>query len=1192
MGRFVHLHLHSEYSLLDGACRIKDIPKLAREAGHDAVAITDHGVMYGVVDFFRACEAEGVKPIIGCEVYVARRSRFDKSHDQDSSSYHLVLLVENETGYRNLIRMVSLSFTEGFYSKPRVDMELLEQYHEGLIALSACLAGQIPRLIVQGEYDEAEKFALRMREIFGEDHFWLEMQDHGIEEQKVVNRALMELSRKTGIGLVVTNDVHYGRRGDAETQAVLMCIQTNNVITEGRPIGFETDEFYYKQTWEMEKLFPTCPDALENTAKIADMCDFRFTFGHTELPRYTPKDGSTPAEYLARLAEDGLQNRIRAGHVSFTEGRREDTYRQRIAYELSVIEKMGYSEYYLIVWDFVHHAKSEGIPVGPGRGSGAGSLVAFLIGITDIDPLRFDLLFERFLNPERVSMPDFDIDFCYDRRDEAIEYVLQKYGEDHTAQIITFGTMAARAAIRDVGRALGMSYSDVDAVARQIPQTLGITLEDALKQEELHRMVEEDEKIRRLVSMAAALEGMPRHASTHAAGVVITERPVSDYVPLASNNGVTVTQFDMNTVADLGLLKFDFLALRYLTIIEQAERQIRENRPDFDISAIELNDKKTYDLISAGKTDGVFQLESGGMRQMLTQMKPSRIDDIIAAIALYRPGPMDSIPKYIENSKDRTKIRYATPLLAPILDVTNGCIVYQEQVMQIFQVVAGYSLGRADIVRRAISKKKLDVLESERAAFLQGASDRGIDGSAAGELFDEIVGFANYAFNKSHAAAYAMLSYRTAYLKAHFPREYISALMTSVLGSADKLAEYISECARIGIRVLPPHVNDSAWDFHVDGKHIRYGLLALKNLGRQFVDALIRERRENGRFASFDDFLSRMETAHINKKQLEMLIKSGALDGLGANRSQMLAVYDTVLDTRMAAGRSGPEGQLDLFSLASSKSAERQIPRITLPQLPELPQRELLRLEKESSGLYFSGHLLDDYSRHAEKLRPDSIAAIKSSFAIDENEALTERDTPLYKDKQAVILTGILTKRQNKATRGGDPMAFLTLEDRSGEIEVLVFPKVLSEYSPYLTVDSAVALRGTVSAREEEDVKILMRDMQPLLENNAVTPTEEQAVPAPKSPEPDRSQANKTEPASVPTPSNPSRLYLKVRSMEDPDFIRAENFLGIFAGTFPVIFYDASSGKYLRAEHLSVSPTPFVLRELKDILGEDCVILR
>ncbi len=1187
MGRFVHLHLHSEYSLLDGACRIADIPKIAKEMGHDAVAITDHGAMYGVVAFYKACVDAGVKPIIGCEVYVARRSRFDKTHDLDSSSYHLVLLVENEIGYRNLIEMVSRSYTEGFYSKPRVDMELLEAHHEGLIALSACLAGYIPRMIVAGEYEEAETYACRMRDIFGADRFYLEVQDHGIAEQQTVNRGILKIAQKTGIGLVATNDVHYLRRVDADSQAILMCIQTNNVITDGRPIGFETDEFYYKNTWEMERLFADYPGAVENTGKIADMCDFHFTFGHTELPRYPTKDGVPPGALLSRLAEEGFARRRSASHILFDENKTEVLYRERIAYELSVIEKMGYSEYYLIVWDFVNHAKSVGIPVGPGRGSGAGSLVAYLIGITDVDPIRFDLLFERFLNPERVSMPDFDIDFCYDRRDEAIAYVREKYGEDHTAQIITFGTMAARAVIRDVGRALGMSYNEVDEVARQIPHALGITLKDALELPGLKEMYEDREQIRRLVDTAMALEGMPRHASTHAAGVVITERPLAEYVPLTVNNGITVTQFDMNTVADLGLLKFDFLALRYLTIISQAEAQIRERDPDFDISKIPVDDKRTFDLISTGKTDGVFQLESGGMRQTLMQMKPGRIDDIIAAIALYRPGPMDSIPKYIENSRDPGKIRYAVPCLATILDVTNGCIVYQEQVMQIFRDVAGYTLGRADVVRRAISKKKMDVLESERAAFIDGARMKGVDPAAANELFEDIVGFANYAFNKSHAAAYGILSYRTAYLKAHFPREYESALLTSVLGSADKMAEYIAECARIGIRILPPHVNDSARDFHVDGKNIRFGLLALKNLGRQFVDSLIEERETHGRFQSFDDFVQRMCGASMNKRQLETLIKSGSLDGLGAKRSQMLTVYEAVMDSRASQGHAVLDGQLDLFSAAVMETNASLSPAITLPDLPEYSGRDLLRLEKESSGLYFSGHILDEYDKHLASIDPDLIAAIKDSFRSDDDPDGAAESIPEYADKQRVTVAGMITRRQNKATRAGDQMAFVTLEDRTGEMEVIVFPKTLEAIGAYLTLNTAVVVQGNISLREDEEPKLLMQSAKPLFDNDSFTPP-----PAAQKKPAQAVRETPVKPADTPVPPKPTKLYLKVDSMDGPLGRRVQSFLQIFPGQMPVIFYDMSTGKYLRADNLAAAPTPFVLRELAEILGEDGVVLR
>lgn len=1176
MGRFVHLHLHSEYSLLDGACRIAEIPRRARELGQDAVAITDHGVLYGAVAFYKACLAEGVKPIIGCEVYVAKRSRLEKSRDPDAGNCHLVLLVENEIGYRNLIRMVSLSFTDGFYAKPRVDLDLLRECHEGLIALSGCLAGYIPRCILRGEYEEARQYATQLSEIFGKDRFYLEIQDHGLEEQKTVNREIIRIAGETGIGLVATNDVHYLRRADAETQAILMCIQMNRVIADGRPIGFETDEFYLKADWEMERLFAAYPEAIENTGKIADMCHFSFTFGQLELPRFRTPDGSQPADFLRRLTEQGWAKRRDAGQIQYTNEKTEAVYRARIDYELSVIESMGYSEYYLIVWDFVYYAKSRGIPVGPGRGSGAGSLVAYLIGITDIDSIRFDLLFERFLNPQRTSMPDFDIDFCDERRDEVIAYVRDRYGEAHTAQIITFGTMAARAVVRDAGRALGMGYAEVDEIARMIPRTPGVTLQEAMKQEKLSERYQNDASVRRLLDVSLALEGMPRHASTHAAGVVITERPLYEYVPIAVNNGISVTQFDMNTIAELGLLKFDFLALRYLTIIAQAEEQILEQNPSFTASEIPLEDPSVFALIAGGKTTGVFQLESAGMRQTLMQMKPSRIDDIIAAIALYRPGPMDSIPQYIENSRDSAKIVYDTPLLAPILHVTNGCIVYQEQVMQIFQVVAGYSLGQADIVRRAISKKKLSVLESERQAFLAGAQEHGVDAVAANRLFEKIVGFANYAFNKSHAAAYGVLSYRTAYLKTHYPREYYSALMTSVLGSTEKLSEYIAECERIGIQILPPHVNESSWNFHIDRQNIRFGLLALKNLGRQFVDNLLAERRKNGKFLSFDDFLRRMGDAGLNKRQLEVLIQSGAMDGLGAYRSQMLAVYETALASRATSVRMGVAGQLDLFAAAPRADTGTEQIRIALPDIPEYSVRELLRLEKESSGLYFSGRILDDYSRHREALQPDGIAAIKASFSKEETEDAMEEASGEYADKQAVTIVGIVTRKQNKKTRNGDAMAFVTVEDQSGEIDVIVFPRNLEQYGDLLITDTAVCVRGTISVRDEEPPNILLRDMERLQENRNYTPSGENHAPVRETKE------------NAPS----SKVYLKVDSVHGALFRRAEAFLEIFPGTTPVVVFEKESGKYFRAEHLGMFPNTFSLRELREILGEDCVVVR
>ncbi len=1193
MGNFVHLHLHSEYSLLDGACRISDIPKAAKLAGHTAVALTDHGVMYGAVAFYKACVTEGIKPIIGCEVYVARRSMYDRDKDYDAGSSHLVLLVKNRKGWENLIYLVSKGYTEGFYSRPRIDTELLEQHTEGLVCLSACLAGYIPRCIVAGEYDKAEAYARRLDKAFGRGSFYLEIQDHGLRDDDVVCEGIRSISEKTGIPMAATNDVHYIKKNDAETQAILMCIQTGNVITDGRPIGFETEEFYYKNTAEMERLFRDYPGACENTQKIADMCQFDFEFGRTKLPRYRPENGMAPDEYLKSLAYAGLEKKSADGHIIFTEKHPREMYTERIEYELSVIAKMGYSEYYLIVWDFVHQSKKMGIPVGPGRGSGAGSIVAYLVGITDIDSIRFDLLFERFLNPERVSMPDFDIDFCYDRRDEAIAYVRDKYGDDHTAQIVTFGTLAARAAVRDVGRALGMPYNDVDAVAKQIPQELGMTLEKALQNETLKSMYDDDPAVAKLIDTAAALEGMPRHASTHAAGVVITENPVTSYVPVSVNSGVIVTQFDMDTIAELGLLKFDFLALRYLTIINNAELQIRETRPDFDLTKVDIADAATYDTICAGRCDGVFQLESSGMRQMLTQLKPRCLDDIIAAIALYRPGPMDSIPKYIEARHDKSKIKYCTPKLAPILDVTYGCIVYQEQVMQIFREIAGYSFGHADVVRRAISKKKQGVLDGERQAFIDGAVAQGIDEREAVDLFEDIVSFANYAFNKSHAAAYAVLSFRTAYLKTHYPREYESALLTSVMSSTDKLSEYITDCAKQGIRVLPPDINKSRGSFHVEGDCIRFGMTAIKSIGNAFIEQIVAERNRNGDYADFDDFIQRTRTLDINKRQLETLIKSGSLDCLGVPRSQMLAVYESVLDKKNTLSSGDMDGQIGLFDLGLKIAAPKPV-RIEFPQLPEFSAREKLMLEKESCGLYLTGHVLDDYKLHLEKIQPAQIAHIHASFrsaetGSEEPETAAETPDTVYTDKSRVTVAGCIVKRTNKQTKNGEQMAFVMLEDRTSSIEMLCFPKTLAKLGHLLTFDSVIAVTGTISAREDEDVKLLCDRVTPLIpdsEADRLKELETEAVPV-QTVQPTRQMPQN----SIPVQKTVTKIFLRVPDENSQEYRRARAICGIFEGPVPVIFYSAATKEYLAAG-MGISPTDFVIGELTEVLGSDNVVPR
>ncbi len=1190
---FVHLHLHSEYSLLDGACRISDIPKAARLAGHNAVAITDHGVMYGAVSFYKACKAEGIKPIIGCEVYVARRSMYDREKEYDAGSSHLILLVKNKTGWNNLIYLVSKGFTDGFYSKPRIDTELLEKHTEGLVCLSACLAGYIPRSIIAGEYDKAEEYARRLDKAFGRGNFYLELQDHGLRDDPVVCEGIKNLSEKTGIPMVATNDVHYIKKSDAETQAVLLCIQTNNVITEGKPFGFETNEFYYKNTDEMTRLFSAYEGAIENTQKIADMCDFDFEFGKTKLPRYKPENGMKPDEYLRYLAYEGLEKKASDGHIVFTEKYPREMYESRIEYELSVITKMGYSEYYLIVWDFIHYAKSKDIPVGPGRGSGAGSIVAFLVGITDIDSLKFDLLFERFLNPERVSMPDFDTDFCYDRRDEVIEYVKNKYGSDHVSQIVTFGTLAARAAVRDVGRALGMSYNDVDAVAKKIPQEMHMTLETALKNEDLKEMYDDDPKVKQLIDTAAAIEGMPRHASTHAAGVVITEDEITSYVPVSVNNGVVVTQFDMDTIAELGLLKFDFLALRYLTIIKNAEDQIHESYPEFDITKVDITDSATYDTICAGKCDGVFQLESSGMKQMLTQLKPRTLEDIIAAIALYRPGPMDSIPKYIEARHDKSKIHYCTPLLAPILDVTYGCIVYQEQVMQIFREIAGYSFGHADVVRRAISKKKQGVLDGEKQAFLEGAVARGIDKNDAEQLFGDIVSFANYAFNKSHAAAYAVLSFRTAYLKTHYPREYESALLTSVLSSADKLSEYIADCAKQGIKILPPDINKSRGSFHVENGSIRFGLTAIKNIGGGLVEQLISERDSGGEFADIDDFIERTSKTDLNKRALEMLIKSGAMDSLGVDRSKLLAVYENLLDKRGILTQASLENQIGMFDTMSKVDIPRRA-KIEFPDVKEFSARDKLMLEKESCGLYLSGHVLDDFKKHIASLKVDKISDIRASFSdntADEGEedgdiTVSSDKTGEYTDKSRVVVIGCVTKRTNKATKSGEQMAFVTVEDYSSSIEMLVFPKTLQKYGYLLTYDSAIAVSGTLSIREEEDVKLLCDKIIPLVSDgeydaNVNIPT----LNPEKSPKP------KLEPKPTPQTGAVTKVFLRCTGEGTEEFKRAHAFCEIFGGNVPAVFYVSDKKEYLK-NYCLIEPSNFVITELKEMLGEENVVLR
>ncbi len=1175
MSNFVHLHLHSEYSLLDGACRMEDIPKRAAECGHSAVAITDHGVMYGAVAFYRACKQNGIKPIIGCEVYVAAKSRHSKSAAEENKSEHLVLLCKNEIGYRNLIYLVSAGFTEGFFAKPRIDMELLRDHSEGLVALSACLAGRIPRLLLGGDYEGAVSYAKELASVFGKDSFYIELQNHGLEEQKQLLPLLVRLAKECELPLVATNDCHYLRREDAETQAILMCIQTNSVITDGRPLGFKTDEFYYKTTEEMQALFGAYEGALENTIKIADMCNFDFDFNKLYLPKFPCPEGESAEAHLEHLAKVGMEKRIERGQIRLETHTREE-YEDRLSYELSVINQMGYADYFLIVQDYVNFARDRKIPVGPGRGSGAGSLVAFSVGITDIDPMPFDLLFERFLNPERVSMPDIDMDFCYERRDEVISYVNKRYGSDHVSQIITFGTLAAKAAIRDTGRAMGLSYADTDIVARAVPKELDITIAECLRREEFRKLYEGSEQTRKLIDTASKLEGMPRNVSVHAAGVVITDNPLTDYVPLSQSNGITITQYDMTTIADLGFLKFDFLALRNLTVIRDAEMQVREKDSAFDIEKIPLDDPEVFRMIASGNTSGVFQLESGGMKQMLVNLEPDCLEDIIAAISLYRPGPMDSIPTYIANKKNKGNIRYLTPLLEPILSSTYGCIVYQEQVMEIFRSVAGFSFGHADVVRRAMAKKHADELEAERENFLDGAVKNGVSRENAVKLFDSMADFAKYAFNKSHAAAYSVISYRIAYLKRHYPREYMSALLKSVLGNMGKVAEYIADCGKMSIRVLPPDINHSNTHFHVDGKDIRFGLLALKNVGKLFAEQIVSERKSVP-FDSFEDFVSRMSHYDINKRQVETLIKAGTFDSLGVYRSRLLASYEKIIDSANESGRGNLEGQLDMFSIAPQGVIEK--PRFEYPNIPEFSPRQLLMLEKECSGMSFSGHLLEGYSKH--------IASLPCTAISDFNDVEKQSQ---YSEKSRVTCAGMIGNVIFKNTRNNEKMAFFMLEDKFSSVECIVFPKAYERVSTLVRTDEAVVVSGTLSFRDDE-AKILVNAIQALIENDSFRETAS-ALTQRKN-----SDAKPSVTTSAPSPKKEmpftlhegGKLFVRVPSLESELSKKVKNLIELFEGSTQVVFYDTQKGTY-SSYSARFDLTPFTLGEMKALLGEENVI--
>ena len=1162
---FAHLHLHSEYSLLDGACRIKELVAAVKELGQEAVAITDHGAMYGVIDFYRACQKEGVHPVIGCEVYVAPKSRFDKSPYE--RYYHMVLLCENNTGYQNLIKLVSLGFTEGFYNKPRIDDSLLEQYHEGLICLSACLAGEIPRKLLQDDYEGARDKALYYRDLFGTENYFIELQNHGIEEQQRILPDLVRIANEIGVGIVATNDSHYIEKSDSELHSILLCIQTGSTVSDENKMEFQTDEFYLKTEEEMRALFGDYPQALENTQRIADRCNVTFTFGQRKLPRFDVPDNEDHLEYFRRCCYEGLRRRY---------GENPDkSLTERLEYEIGTVSTMGFVDYYLIVNDFVQYAKRRGIPVGPGRGSGAGSLCAYCIGITDIDPIKYNLLFERFLNPERVSMPDFDIDFCKRRRGEVIDYVVEKYGHDRVAQIISFGTMAARGAIRDVGRVLGIPYGDVDEVAKMVPFELNITIDKAMRANAaLRTRYESDAQIGRLIDIAKKIEGMPRHATMHAAGVVITDRPVSDYVPLAKNDDNIVTQFPMTTLEELGLLKIDFLGLRNLTVIDDAEKLIARANPSYSPNDVKEDDPKVFAMIARGATEGVFQFESQGMKNVLTQLHPDRMEDLIAVLSLYRPGPMDSIPTYIDCRHHPSHIRYKHERLRGILDVTYGCIVYQEQVMQIFRELAGYSLGRADIVRRAMSKKKHDVMERERAIFIHGMTDengnvvvegcvrRGIDEAAAASVFSEMESFASYAFNKSHAAAYAAVSYKTAWLKCYYPREYMAALLSSVLDSQNKLASYTAECRRLGIDVLPPNVNESYLTFSVSGGSIRYGLLAIKNLGKAFIEEIIRERTR-GVYRSFYDFCKRLYGRNMNSRAVDSLIRCGAFDGMGANRRQLLAIQKPVLDDLEYTSRHKLDGQLSFFDLGGDNTLLRSVEPV-LPALEEFSRDELLHMENETAGMYFSGHPMDDYTLFAERVRADRIGAILFN------------DSGAYTDGKKVCVVGVVMRVKTQLTKNNKSMAFITIEDRYGSIEAVVFPNVYERFGFYLGETSVVILRGSLNLRENEDPKILCDSVEQARTNEEC-----------KNHPPTTSQ----KPAFK--PSLPQALYLRIDDLNTPLYEKARRVLDIFDGNTPVIFYLTRSNRKVKApSSLWVSLNDVMLRELKYQLGEKNVAVR
>ena len=1154
--QFCHLHTHTEYSLLDGEASIKKLVARVKELGMDSCAITDHGSMYGVVDFYREAKSQGIHPVIGCEVYMAPRSRFDKVHDIDNKTSLLILLAENQRGYKNLIKLVSAGYIDGFYYKPRIDFEMLKEHSKGIIALSACIAGEVPKALLRGDYDEAKKIALKYAEVLGKDNYFLEIQDHGLSEQKRIIPDMLRLSEETGIGLVATNDIHYLKKEDAKYQDVLMCIQMEKKVDDPDRMKFETEEFYIKSPEEMTSLFEYVPQAIENTEKIAKRCNVDFDFGTRHLPAYAVPDGKDAFEYLRELCQSGLEKRY--SPVS-------DELQKRLDYELGVIKSMGFVDYFLIVWDFIHFAKNNGVMVGPGRGSAAGSIVAYSLGITTVDPIKYGLIFERFLNPERVSMPDIDIDFAPNGRQKIIDYVVEKYGEGQVAQIITFGTMKAKLAIRDVGRALDIPYAEVDKVAKLVPFDLKMTISKALDiSTELHALYENDPQIKELLDTSMALEGLPRHASTHAAGVVITSEPIVNYVPLQLNSeNFITTQFTKDTVENLGLLKMDFLGLRNLTVIENAVKIIKRTRGiDLNMDEIDYDCKEVYELISSGNTDGVFQLESAGMQSFMQELKPDTLEDVIAGIALYRPGPMEQIPRYIKSKKNPKTIKYKHPLLKNILDVTYGCMVYQEQVLEIVRTLAGYSLGKADSMRRVISKKKADQMVIERKNFIYGSDDgdipgcikNGIDEQTAISIFDEINDFANYAFNKSHAAAYAFVTYQTAYLKTFYPVEYMASLISSI-DDLDKINHYIANCKEMGIDRLPPDVNKSEDTFTVENNSIRFGLSAVKNVGRAMILNLVNERKNNGEFKTFSDFIDRMAGQDMNKRALEGLISCGAFDSMGVKRSQLLAVYEKALDGTARAARDNVAGQMSLFDTIEEQS------EMQFPNIDELDKKTMLKMEKQSTGLYFSGHPMEEYTDKIKKLTKYNISDVLTSVHKDEDGNYHAVEGGL-KDGDMMIICAAIASRKNKTTRSNAQMAFLNVEDVYGSVECIVFPKVLNEFSPLLQEDNLVAIACRLSIREDEAPKILMQSVQLL----------DEALMAKK---------------------EPKRLYIQLETRNDENLKNVEKYLSPYQGDMEVrLFFKDTRKMSSVPRRLWFNGTENAIYDLKNIFGEDNVKIK